>query len=115
MNRPCFATFGVPVIYIPSLDERPEFAGTPIDLVGIFDAKREIVALGGRDGLDAVSLHTVVEIKLADLIITGDLIEPMAGDDVTVAGLLYRVLDVQPDGKGLAMLILNRIQDPFAF
>ncbi len=115
VHRPCFATFGVSVIYTPSLDNRMELGGMPIHLTGIFDQKREMVALGGGDGLDAVTVRSVVEIRLADLILTGEVIVPMAGDDVTVAGLLYRVLEVQPDGNGLAMLVLNRIQDPFAF
>lgn len=115
VTRPCLATFGVPVVYTPSLDKRPEFGGAPITLVGIFDQKREIVALGGSGGMDAIAIHSVVEIRLSDLIITGEVIDPMEGDDMTISGLTYRVLDVQPDGKGLAVLILNRIQDPFAF
>ncbi|MBF0339386.1 MAG: hypothetical protein HQL95_00305 [Magnetococcales bacterium] len=56
VNRPCFATYGVSVIYTPDMDKRPEFAGAPINLIGIFDSKREIVALGSHDGMDAVNL-----------------------------------------------------------
>ncbi|MBF0339474.1 MAG: hypothetical protein HQL95_00745 [Magnetococcales bacterium] len=107
VHRPCFATFGVPVTYTPALARM--LGGTPIDLVGIFDGKREIVSVGGSGGMEAVTLHSVVEIKIADLGF-----DPMAGDDVAVAGLTYRILDVQPDGKGLAVLVLNQVYDPLA-
>ncbi|MEO5330534.1 MAG: hypothetical protein H7839_00810 [Magnetococcus sp. YQC-5] len=115
LNRPCFATFGTLVVYTPSLENRMELGGMPITLVGIFDEKREVVSMDASAGMDAVIPRPVVEIKLSDLILTGEVIAPMAGDDVTIAGLLYRILDVQLDGKGLAVLILNRMQDPFAF
>ncbi|MBF0437448.1 MAG: hypothetical protein HQL77_19085 [Magnetococcales bacterium] len=108
MNRSCFATFSVPVVYTPSLENRMELGGTPINLVGIFDEKREVVSLMGSDGMDAVIPRSVLEIRIADLGI-----EPMAGDDVTIDGMPYRVFEVQPNGDGLVILILNRIQDPF--
>ncbi|MBF0145982.1 MAG: hypothetical protein HQL84_08440 [Magnetococcales bacterium] len=47
MNRSCLATFSVPVVYTPSLENRMELGGTPINLVGILDDKREIVFLMG--------------------------------------------------------------------
>lgn len=109
VNRPCFATFGVPIIYTPSLETRMELGGIPINLVGIFDEKRETISLMGNDGLDAIIPRSVVEIQISDLGI-----EPMDGDDVMVAGVPYRILEVQPDGNGLAVLILARMQDPFA-
>ncbi len=110
MNRSCLATFSVPVVYTPSLENRMELGGTPINLVGIFDEKREIVSLMGGDGMDAVIPRSVLEIQLSALGIA-----PMAGDDVTIDGVLYRIFEVQPNGKDLAVLILNRMQDPFIF
>lgn len=86
-----------------------EFGGTPINLVGIFDEKREVVSLMGGDGMDAVIPRSVLEIRVADLGI-----EPMAGDDVSIDEVPYRVFEVQPNGKGLAVLILNKQMDPFA-
>ncbi|MBF0108757.1 MAG: hypothetical protein HQL76_06240 [Magnetococcales bacterium] len=109
LNRSCFATFSIPVVYTPSLENRMELGGMPINLVGIFDEKREIVSLMGNGGLDVVIPRAVLEIKISDLGI-----EPMAEDDVTIDGVPYRVFEVQPDGKDLAILVLNRIQDPFA-
>ncbi len=110
VNRSCLATFGVPVIYTPSIETRTELGGTPIDLVGVFDEKWENVTLMGTGGMDAVVPHPVVEIKVADLGI-----DPMAGDEVAINGLSYRILDVQLDGKGMmALLHINQVVDPFA-
>ena len=110
VNRSCLATFGVPVIYTPSMETRMELGGTPITLGGIFDEKWENVTLMGTNGVDAVVPHPVVEIKVADLGI-----DPMAGDEVVVDGVIYRILDVQLDGKGMmALLHLVQVVDPFA-
>lgn len=108
-NRTCLATFGVPVVYTPSMETRMELGGAPINLVGVFDEKRDIVTLMGSGGLDAVVPHPAVEIRVADLGI-----DPMSGDDVAVNGLTYRILDVQLDGRGMALLHLDQIVDPFA-
>ncbi|HAT48865.1 MAG TPA: hypothetical protein DCS88_00835 [Alphaproteobacteria bacterium] len=109
LNRPCFNTFSVPVVYTPSLKNGTKLAGTPINLMGIFDEKRETISLMGGGDMDAVIPRSVLEIRIADL---GT--NPMAGDDVSINGVPYRVLEVQPDGMGLAVLMLNRQQDPFA-
>ncbi|MBF0629337.1 MAG: hypothetical protein HQL91_14070 [Magnetococcales bacterium] len=100
VNRACQSTFGVPVVYTPSLENRMELGGMPIALTGIFDEKREIVSLMGDGGMDAIIPRSVLEVGLAELGI-----EPMAGDDVTVAGVPYRILEVQLDGRGQAVLI----------
>ena len=95
-NQSCLATFGVPVVYTPALD------GTPINLQGVFDEKRDMVSLMG-DGLDAVVPQAVVEIRISDLGV-----DPISDDQVTIDGLTYRILDVQLDGKGMAQLHLVR-------
>ncbi|MBF0214560.1 MAG: hypothetical protein HQM00_13530 [Magnetococcales bacterium] len=110
VNRACVATFGIPVVYTPSLENRMELGGVPITLTGIFDEKREIVSLMGDGGMDAVIPRSVLEVGLAELGI-----EPMAGDDVAIGGLSYRILEVQSTTGGVAVLILNRQADPFAF
>jgi hypothetical protein len=109
MNRTCLATFGVPVVYTPSMETRMELGGTPIALEGVFDEKWENVTLMGTNGMDAVVPHPVVEIRVFDLGI-----DPMAEDEVAINGLSYRILDVQLDGKGMAMLHLAQIVDPLA-
>ena len=97
VNQSCLATFGVPVVYTPAPD------GTPINLHGVFDEKRDTVSLMGDGGLDAVVPHAVVEIRISDLGV-----DPLADDGVMVNGLTYRILDVQLDGKGMALLHLVR-------
>ena len=108
VNRSCFSMFGVPVIYTPSLETRMELGGIPITIEGVFDERRETVSLMGAGGLDAVIPRPVVEIQLSELGI-----EPMAGDEVTVGGVSYRVQEVQPTGNSLAILVLVQQGDPF--
>ena len=86
-----------------------ELGGIAIELVGIFDEKREIVSLMGDGGMDAVIPRSVLEVRLSDLGI-----EPMAGDDVAIDGVPYRILEVQSISNGVASLILNRQVDPFS-
>lgn len=87
-----------------------ELGGVPIELLGIFDEKREIVSLMGDGGIDSIIPRSVLEVRLSDLGI-----EPMARDDVSIDGVPYRILEVQSTNGGVAILILNRQQDPFAF
>lgn len=89
-----------------------ELGGTPVNLMGIFDEHREEITLmaDGSSGMGGVIQRSVLEIKISDLGFA-----PMDGDEVTIAGLTYRILEVQPNGNGMAILIINRKQDPFAF
>ncbi len=104
----CLDTFGVPIRYIPSVEKRPGLGGMPIDVVGVFDDNREMVNLmsGGSGGMDAVIPRPVVELRVADLGI-----DPMEGDEMVISAITYRILDVQPDGHGSVVLVLNRNQD----
>ena len=105
----CLDTFGTPVRYLPNVEKRPGFGGQVIIITGVFDDSRETVSLmgGGSSGMEAVVPRPVVEVRLADLGI-----DPMEGDEVMVNEITYRILDVQLDGLGAAVLVLNRNQDP---
>ncbi|MBF0115663.1 MAG: hypothetical protein HQM04_11570 [Magnetococcales bacterium] len=108
-NRSCLATFGTPVAYRPALRNQPDLAEQSFPITGIFTEKNLSVTLmgAGANGLDAVVPQPTLEIRLSDL---GFL--PMTGDEVTVDGLLYQVVEVQPDGRGMALLRLARQPDP---
>ena len=107
----CQDTFGIPVSYIPSVEKRPGLGGAAIEITGIFDDNRATINLmgGGGNSMEAVIPRPIVELRLADIGI-----DPMEGDEVQVEGVSYRILDVQPDGHGAVVLVLNRNQDPFA-
>ena len=111
VNRPCFATFGVPVSYTPSLRNRPEMEEQPIVVTGIFDDRRVNLTLmgAGLNGMEVVVPQTTLELRLSDLGF-----DPMPGDEVTVNGLSYQVMDSLPNGTGLTVLTLTRIPDPLA-
>ncbi len=108
LQEACRDTFGVPVRYIPSVEKRPGLGGAAIEITGIFDDNRETVNLMGGGGMEAVVPRPVVEIRIADLGI-----DPMEGDEVVVNEITYRILDVQTDGHGAAVLVLNRNREPF--
>ena len=107
VNRSCLATFGTPVSYRPALRNQPDLSEQPFPITGIFTEKNLNVTLMGGNGLDAIVPQPTLELRLSDL---GFL--PMAGDEVTVDGHLYQVVEVQPDGRGMALLRLARQQDP---
>ena len=111
LQTACLKAFGVPVVYTPSLDDRAELGGIPVNLTGIFNENRETVSLMGRDsvGIEAVVPRSTVEIKVSDLGF-----EPMSGDDVTLVGLTFRILEVEARVNGMAVLFLDRREDPFA-
>ena len=111
VHRSCFATFGVPVSYTPSLRNRPELEEQPIAITGIFDDRRVNLTLmgAGLNGMDAVVPQTTLELRLSDLGF-----DPMAGDEVMVNSISYQVMDALPNGTGLVTLTLARMQDPLA-
>ncbi|MBF0263011.1 MAG: hypothetical protein HQL97_14370, partial [Magnetococcales bacterium] len=39
LHGSCLSTFGVPIVYTPSLDNRMELGGSPVSLTGIFDER----------------------------------------------------------------------------
>ena len=110
LQEACRDTFGVPVSYIPSVANRPERQGQAVTLTAIFDENREMVNImsGGSGGMDAVIPRPVLSLRRVDLGF-----DPLEGDEVILSNILYRVIDVQPDGAGMFDLILNRSKDLF--
>jgi hypothetical protein len=106
----CLDTFGIPITYVPSVSQRPELGGRAIQVMGIFDDNREMVDImsGGSGGMDAVIPRPIVELRLSDLSINAK-----EEDEVMVNNITYRILDVQPDGHGAVVLVLNRNKDLF--
>lgn len=75
--------------------------GETVTLGGIFEATREVVLPGDSIGVSAVMpVLTVAEDQIPA---TGS-----QGDDLEVRDVNYRVSDIQPDGSGLARVILER-------
>ncbi len=105
----CLDQFGVPVRYLPSIEKRPGLNGVAIEISGVFDDNRQTVNLMGGGGMEAVVPRPVVEVRLVDLGI-----DPMEGDEVMVNEITYRILDVEMDGYGTAVLVLQRNRDPFS-
>ena len=110
LQEACRDTFGTSVRYIPSVEKRPGLGGEAIEITGVFDDHRETINLmaGGGGGMETVIPRPVVEIRLADLGI-----DAQEGDEVMIGDITYRILDVQADGHGAAVLVLNRNQEPF--
>jgi hypothetical protein len=70
---------------------------------GVFDAAHLVVSL--RDDLDYSTVNPVLGVSLAQLETV-----PAQGDEIILpAGATYRVSDIQPDGQGGALLILEKV------
>ncbi|MBF0181327.1 MAG: hypothetical protein HQM03_14995 [Magnetococcales bacterium] len=110
LQSACLATFGVPMVYTPSMEIRMELGGVPVALTGIFDDRLEEVAImgDGGAGMPAVIPRQTIEIRVADLGF-----DPVSGDEVAIDGVAYRIQDVRPNGAGMAVLHLARRQNPF--
>ncbi len=110
-NQACLSLYGVPVTYTPAMETRLELAGIPVALTGIFDDRlEEVVILGdGGSGVPAVVPRQTLEIRIADLGF-----DPLAGDEVVIDGVAYRIQEVRTNGVGMASLHLVRRQNPFA-
>ncbi|MBF0147272.1 MAG: hypothetical protein HQL84_16060 [Magnetococcales bacterium] len=107
LQAACLETFGTPVIYHLVSPDRDLTGQAPVNLTGVFDAHRVEISIMEHGGMDAVVPKQVLEFKIADL--GGP--EPMIGDEVTINGTFYRVLDVRPT-QGWAVLHLGQMNDP---
>jgi hypothetical protein len=73
-----------------------------VDLVGVFDAAYVLAEAGGRVGV--TSSLPAVFVRLEDLPLNPDEDQPT----ITVAGVAYKIHEVQRDGQGGALLLLHR-------
>lgn len=77
--------------------------GTPRQIKAIFDESyRE---LDPQTGATFTSQHPVLGVKLNDL----PAASPRNGDQVTVKGTVYKVIEPQHDGQGGAILRLHKV------
>lgn len=102
VGRPCVGIFGQPVLYTSATGQR-------FSILGVFDeAYTELTPLPGggmMDVGDPTNISTtrpVLGVQLA-----GFLVQPRQGDLLAVAGQLFWVREVRPDGHGAAKLMLN--------
>lgn len=76
--------------------------GEFVELVGFFEASREVVLPGDGGGVSALlPVLTVAETSVPET--------ASQDDDVEINGRNYRVADIQPDGSGLSRIILERV------
>ncbi|MBF0098348.1 MAG: hypothetical protein HQM04_12420 [Magnetococcales bacterium] len=107
-NQSCLATFGEQVDYRPSMRNHPELGEQIIQVTGVF-AERDVnftLMGGGANGVDAVGPQTTLELRPSDLGFF-----PKAGDEVTVHGTLYQVVDARSDGREMALLSLAQLSE----
>ena len=107
LQKSCRDLFGVPVTYFPSIRNRPEMAGRGVEVVGIFDNRRETITIMGTNSLGAVVPNITMDLRVEDLGF-----DPMEGDEITMGTVSYRVRDVLPDDCGTAILTLDRLPSP---
>ena len=92
-NLACVAEFGEPVTYTG--------AGQRARVIrAIFNAAHETQDFSDA-GEPVSTVQPAIDVRLVDLAQ-----EPLEDDAVVRAGVTYRVTDVQPDGRGMATLLL---------
>jgi hypothetical protein len=87
-------TFGKVVTYTPTV-------GSPTQISGVFDNSHVAVIV---NGVEHSQVAPTLGIRLADLAA-----KPTKGDQVTVGGVTYKVIDSQEDGAGGTTLILQKV------
>lgn len=86
---------GVTVTYQPEL-------GAPVDVTGVFD-ERYVLAKGSAEA-GVETLGPAVFLRLEDLPTDPEDDEPT----ITIASVVYRVVERRPDGMGGMVLVLRR-------
>lgn len=102
---PLMAVFGEEPSALP-LYQRAA-GGVPFAVEGVFDDAFMAVMMNADGEPDIGSVEPVLGVRLAQF---GG-VDPVQGDQVTIPRVnkVFRVRDVQPDGKGWAYLPLTRI------
>ena len=76
--------------------------GDIVEVVGIFEAGREVALSGNAVGVSAI----LPVLTVAAEAIPSDAAQ---GDDLAILSVNYRVTDIQPDGSGLTRVILEKV------
>ena len=97
MTDTVLAVFQTAAVYDP--------AGAGIAIYGIFDEAHQTVETTG-DGPALSTTRPMLEVKLADLAALG--VTPASRKTVSVGATTYEIYDVQPDGSGMARLLLTQ-------
>ena len=107
LNRVCFETFGIPVLYFPS-QERLDVHVAEVELSGIFSEYDESALMVVNDGMETVINRKKLEIRQSSLDFS-----PMKDDEVMVNTVLYRIVDLKANDKGIVTLDLVRSESIF--
>ncbi len=101
LNEACRDAFSVAIAWTPAGGAQVVTNPAGLPLTGIFDS-RHYSALDGDDGAGVSTLRTTVSVVLTDL-------PGVAREDVIAAeGAVYEVVDILPDGQGMAALVLEK-------
>lgn len=96
--------FGTAFIHAPKGEDRPAgpFSQTADGrpLRGVWDEAHALVTLGGEGSVSTTA--PVLGVRMADLAV-----EPLQGDEITIGGRVWEIVDPRPDGQGGAKLILE--------
>lgn len=95
-------------VYGESVTYTPASTGVAESISAVFDAAAEVVQIQG--GVEVSARTPVLDVVLADLLVhpKGRAVGSSDRDLVTVGGVSYQVVKVEPDGQGWARLILAR-------
>lgn len=104
VNQTVLDVFGRQVTYRP-LASVP--GGLPFEITAIFDRKHEVVLEDIRSSEESGPGYSttmpVISVRLADFAR-----EPAQKDEAQIGAETFTVFDVQPDGEGMADLILKK-------
>ena len=97
--------FGETYKYHPTIENHPSSGGFAVDIVGVFDQNRKEVSIGrtGSSLVNAAITSKTFEFKESDLPFTAK-----KKDSVEIGGRKYIIVEVQPDGAGVVLLVLRK-------
>lgn len=104
VTAPCMAVFGE--------EQKPTYAapggGAPVEIDGIFDDAYTALIMAADGDPEIAATDPVIGVRLAQFPAL-----PLQGGRLTLPrlGVAYRIIDVRPDGKGWAKLILTLAAD----
>jgi len=104
VNKTVMDVFSRDVTYMPRVSVP---GGRPFPIKAIFDRNHEVILTDIRtseeEGHGHSTMMPVLTVRLADFEA-----EPRQDDEAIVGSETFRVYDVQPDGEGMADLVLKK-------